>query len=173
MAGAEVIRWLVRAAVGLVVAAPLAWLVYQRPEGGYGRWGEAGLYVLAALTAAVALLLSEVAVALLARAGADRATRPPVRALLVDDSPTDREPGSAWDVLAELGGKPHVVYVPCATGKSAWVLQLLRQVVTDEPLLVEGQDKARRISRSQTLSFSELAPSEDSNVSLVVKGISA
>jgi hypothetical protein len=56
-------QWVVRGAVGLVAAAPLAWLVYHRPEGGYGHWGEAGLYVLAAVMAAGALVLSELVLA--------------------------------------------------------------------------------------------------------------
>ncbi|MBM3472765.1 MAG: hypothetical protein FJX75_05800 [Armatimonadetes bacterium] len=59
MERSEPVKWLIRAVVGLIVAIPLAWLVYVRPEGGYGRWGEAGLYVLAAAAAALALVLSE------------------------------------------------------------------------------------------------------------------
>jgi hypothetical protein len=68
MERSEPVRWLMRAGVALIVASPLAWLVYQRPEGGYGRWGEAGLYVLAAATAAAALALSEAAIGLVGAA---------------------------------------------------------------------------------------------------------
>lgn len=60
-------KHLVRAIIGLFFIAPMSVAVAYRPDGGYGRWREGLLYVLAALTCAAALLVSEVVLAAILR----------------------------------------------------------------------------------------------------------